>query len=295
MIDQTKLQDYIAKVEAELGVLLPEIGNEESPVRSAMRYSCEGGGKRIRPVLLLESCALCGGDVNDALPFACALEMIHTYSLIHDDLPCMDNDDLRRGKPSCHKQFGEAFALLAGDALLTRAFSVCADSAFAKKEPQKAVHAISLLANAAGDGGMIGGQEIDLLSEGEWIPVKRLAQMDRLKTGALIKAACEIGAVIGGADPSQIESLGNYASSLGMAFQIVDDILDVEGDADTLGKPIGSDAKSDKSTYVSLLGLKEAKRLAAHYTDEAVAALERFGENAAFLRELAIRLGSRTA
>ncbi|MBQ7596973.1 MAG: polyprenyl synthetase family protein [Clostridia bacterium] len=286
------LQTYIAQIESALFALLP---NEEgSDVCEAMRYSCAVGGKRIRPVLVLEACRLCGGDIALALPFACALEMIHTYSLIHDDLPCMDNDDLRRGQPSCHKKFGEATALLAGDALLTHAFCVCAESVLAKKHPETAIRAVALLSSLAGTSGMIGGQEIDLASEGKQISLQALREMDAKKTGALIKAACALGAVIAGASQEQTNALLLFAESLGQAFQVVDDILDVEGDTATLGKPVGSDAESNKSTYVSLLGLSAAKESAKALTEQAVGALSVFGEEAAFLRELSEKLCQRT-
>ena len=286
------LQTYIAQIESALFALLP---NEDgSDVCEAMRYSCAVGGKRIRPVLVLEACRLCGGDIDLALPFACALEMIHTYSLIHDDLPCMDNDDLRRGQPSCHKKFGEATALLAGDALLTHAFCVCAESALAKKNPEAAIRAVALLSSFAGTAGMIGGQEIDLASEGKQISLQTLREMDAKKTGALIKAACALGAVIAGASQEQTNALLLFAESLGQAFQVVDDILDVEGDTATLGKPVGSDAESNKSTYVSLLGLSAAKESAKQLTEQAVGALSVFGEEAAFLRTLSEKLCQRT-
>ena len=286
------LDAYVKKIDEVLLALLPK--DENSAVCSAMRYSISVGGKRIRPVLLLESCRLCGGAIESALPFACALEMIHTYSLIHDDLPCMDNDDLRRGKPSCHKQFGEATALLAGDALLTHAFAVCAESPFAKEHPDRALQAVGLLSSLAGTAGMIGGQEIDLASEGKQIPLERLREMDAKKTGALIRAACEIGAVLAGGSDAQKTSLAAYAENLGQAFQIVDDILDVEGDTATLGKPVGSDEASEKSTYVSLLGLERSKTTAAALTAQAVDSLSLFGADAAFLRDLAEQLCKRT-
>ena len=292
MLDSPDLQRYTAEIDAALQALLPR--NTQSAVCRAMRYSVAAGGKRIRPVLLLESCRLCGGDPKDALPFACALELIHTYSLIHDDLPCMDDDDLRRGRPSCHKQFGEATALLAGDALLTHAFALCAESGLAQTAPDRALRAVGLLSRLAGVDGMVGGQEIDLQSEGKAIPLDRLQTMDKLKTGALIRAACEIGAVLADAQEANRRALVQYAEALGQAFQIVDDILDVTSDAKTLGKPIGSDAENQKSTYVSLLGLSGAQAAAKRCTEEAVAALAAFGADAAFLRNLALQLETRT-
>ena len=291
----TRFDDYLEQINARLQALLPVCDYDAPAVCDAMRYSIAGGGKRIRPVLLLESCRLCGGNPQDALDFACALEMIHTYSLIHDDLPCMDDDDMRRGKPACHIAFGEASAVLAGDALLTEAFHTAAACAFAKQHPDRALEAIALLASLAGAGGMVGGQAIDLQSEGQAVSLSRLRLMDKLKTGALMKAACAVGAVLAGAEKAQRDALERYADNLGQAFQITDDILDVTSDSETLGKPVGSDAEQQKSTYVSLLGLETAKQKAADCTAAALQALEPFGEEAAFLRKTAERLLKRTS
>ena len=290
-----RFDSYLEMINRRLTALLPVCTYDAPDVCDAMRYSLDGGGKRIRPVLLLESCRLCGGDVADALDFACALEMIHTYSLVHDDLPCMDDDDMRRGKPACHIAFGEATAVLAGDALLTQAFAAAANSEAAKKTPARALEAIALLSKYAGAEGMIGGQAVDLQSEGKTIALSRLQTMDSLKTGALMRAACEIGAVLAGADNEKRAALVRYAEALGQAFQIVDDILDVTSDVQTLGKPIGSDAELQKSTYVSLLGLDRAKAAARDCTAAAIEALAVFGEDAAFLRSLAENLMTRTS
>lgn len=290
-----RFDSYLEMINRRLTALLPVCTYDAPQVCDAMRYSVDGGGKRIRPVLLLESCRLCGGDVKDALDFACALEMIHTYSLVHDDLPCMDDDDMRRGKPACHVAFGEATAVLAGDALLTQAFFAAANSEAAKKNPARALEAIALLAKYAGAEGMIGGQAVDLQSEGKTIALSRLQTMDSLKTGALMRAACEIGAVLAGADDEKRTALVRYAEAIGQAFQIVDDILDVTSDEQTLGKPIGSDAAQQKSTYVSLLGLDRARSAAQECTAAAVDALNVFGEDAAFLRSLAENLMTRTS
>ena len=276
------------------GHLLP--GDDgDGVVRAAMRYSVAGGGKRIRPALVLACCRLCGGDVNDAIDAACALELIHTYSLIHDDLPCMDDDDLRRGKPACHKRYGESFALLAGDALLTEAFHLVSTAPLAQKKPETALRVIAILSAEAGERGMIGGQVLDLRSEGQAIAIDRLRTMDEKKTGALMRAACTIGGVIAGADDLQLAALTRYAEDVGQAFQILDDILDVTSDEATLGKPIGSDAESEKSTYVSLLGLDGAKNEAAALTKRAIDALAPFGEKASFLVQLAQSLLTRSA
>ncbi len=290
-----RFDSYLEMINRRLTALLPVCTYDAPDVCDAMRYSLDGGGKRIRPVLLLESCRLCGGDVADALDFACALEMIHTYSLVHDDLPCMDDDDMRRGKPACHIAFGEATAVLAGDALLTQAFAAAANSEAAKKTPARALEAIALLSKYAGAEGMIGGQVVDLQSEGKTIALSRLQTMDSLKTGALMRAACEIGAVLAGADNEKRAVLVRYAEALGQAFQIVDDILDVTSDVQTLGKPIGSDAELQKSTYVSLLGLDRAKAAAKDCTAAAIDALNVFGADAAFLRSLAENLMTRTS
>ena len=291
----TRFESYLSLINTRLTQLLPVCEYDAPQVCDAMRYSIQGGGKRIRPVLMLESCRLCGGKPADALDFACALEMIHTYSLIHDDLPCMDNDAMRRGKPACHIAFGEATAVLAGDALLTEAFKAAAASAFAQEHPDRAVAAIALLAELAGACGMVGGQAIDLQSEGQQISLSRLRLMDKLKTGALMKAACAIGATLAGASSAQKDALETYADALGQAFQITDDILDVTSDNETLGKPVGSDAEQNKSTYVSLLGLERAKEKAADCTAQALWALAVFGNDADFLCQIAEQLLTRTS
>ncbi len=277
-------EEYIALVNDALENTLSLCG--DNIVAEAMKYSVRGGGKRIRPILVLEFCRLCGGDVTDALPFACAAEMIHTYSLIHDDLPCMDNDDMRRGQPSCHKKFSENFALLAGDSLLTHAFSTVLSSEFAKREPQVALSALAVLADGAGNLGMIGGQVIDLQSEGKQIGSETLEKMDSLKTGALIKAAALMGVIAGNGGEREMQAAEAFASKLGHAFQVVDDILDVVGSEDALGKPVGSDVESEKSTYVSLLGLEMSEIYAKKLTDEALSSLEVFGEEKQYLVNL---------
>lgn len=257
----------------------------------AMEYSLLAGGKRLRPIFAFEFCRLCGRDWKDAAPFAAAVEMIHTYSLIHDDLPCMDNDDMRRGKPSSHIKFGEANALLAGDSLLTFAFQTAGE---AKDIPADAVaKAVSLLARAAGCAGMIAGQVQDLENENKTVSVDDLRRVDVLKTGELIRCACQLGCIAAGADDKKLEAARVYAENLGIAFQIVDDILDVTSDEATLGKPIGSDAENCKNTYVSLLGLEKAQKIAAELTDKAIDALKVFGDEAEFLISLSEKLLSR--
>lgn len=283
--------EYITMINSALEKALEKCG--DNVVSEAMKYSVRNGGKRIRPILVLEFCRMCGGNVEDALPFACAVEMIHTYSLIHDDLPCMDNDDMRRGQPSCHIKFKEHFALLAGDSLLTYAFSSVLSSETAKKYPEKTLRALSVLAEEAGNKGMIGGQVIDLESEGKEINSETLEKMDNLKTGALIRASAVMGVIAAGGSEEQIEAAGSFALKLGHAFQVIDDILDVVGTEESLGKPVGSDAESEKSTYVSLLGLEMSQIYAKKLTDEALSSLEFFGEEAEFMTELSKKLLSR--
>lgn len=261
-----------------------------SRMTEAMSYSLENGGKRIRPVLTLEFCRLCGGDPEKALPYALAIEMIHTYSLIHDDLPCMDDDDMRRGKPSNHKVFGYADALLAGDALLTFAFEVLLS---ASDDPAKLAKAGAVLARAAGCSGMIAGQVMDLQNEGVSAPLETVTKTDKLKTGEMISAAAVLGCIAAGGSDEKIAAAEGYARNIGLAFQIVDDILDVTGDEAALGKPIGSDGENGKSTYVSLLGLEKSGELANELDEKAKAYLSVFGDEAGFLKELADRLSSR--
>jgi geranylgeranyl diphosphate synthase type II len=286
--------NYLSAAEEALDRYVPEPSLMQSDLFRAMRYSLLAGGKRIRPVLVLEFCGLCGGDQEAALPFACAIEMIHTYSLIHDDLPCMDNDGLRRGRPSNHVVFGEAQALLAGDSLLTMAFETMLSSESIRKiGAQRAANAAGVLARAAGAYGMAGGQAIDLMSEGKRIPMETLQKMDECKTGALIRAAAKMGCILAGAEDGLICAADKYAAAVGFAFQIVDDILDVQGDAKALGKPVGSDKENSKSTYVSLLGLENAKRAVLELTKTAVSALGAFKGDTDYLREFAEKLAAR--
>lgn len=279
--------NYVEIVNNALEKFLPK---GDDVVSQAMRYSVRNGGKRIRPVLVLEFCKVCGGDPMLALPYACALEMIHTYSLIHDDLPCMDDDDFRRGKPSCHVAFGEANALLAGDGLLTLAFETAAKSTLSA---DKTVKAVSQLAKAAGVCGMIGGQVMDLENEGKSVGVDVLEKTDALKTGELIRVACVLGCISAGADDEKIKNAESYAKDIGLAFQIVDDILDVTGDEKALGKPIGSDADNDKSTYVSALGLDGSTKKVDFLTERAKEALKSFDGDTAFLCDFADKMAKR--
>ncbi len=257
----------------------------------AVRYSLLDAGKRVRPTLCLEFCKLCGEDIKKALPFAAAVEMIHTYSLIHDDLPCMDNDEMRRGKPTNHKVYGEDMALLAGDALLTKAFEVALSSEI---ESEKVVKATKLLAEYAGTKGMVGGQCIDLSSEGKDVSLDVLKQMNIEKTCALIKASCQMGAVVAGASEKEVEAAGVYAENLGMAFQIRDDVLDLIGDAKELGKNTGMDKTLEKCNYLSLLGLEKCTQLVDDYTQKAIEALSIFSGDTSFAKNLAIKMKERT-
>lgn len=262
-----------------------------SDLYDAMRYSLLAGGKRIRPILLLETCRMCGGDVQKALPFACAVEMLHTYSLIHDDLPCMDNDDLRRGRPTNHKVFGEATAVLAGDGLLNAAFETmleCRDDL----PLDRVISAAACLSRAAGTRGMIGGQALDMAGEGHALTLAEVEELQRLKTGALIAAAAEMGCILAGGTVEARDSVRNYAQKLGLAFQIEDDMLDVTGDEDTLGKPIGSDAENEKTTFVTLKGLAQCSELVQQLTQEGKEALATF-QNSDFLCWLAESLVGR--
>lgn len=247
--------------------------NHWTDLYEAMRYSLLSGGKRLRPVMTLEFARLCGLDWHAAVPVGCALELVHTYSLIHDDLPCMDNDDFRRGRPSCHKKFGEATALLAGDGLLTKAFGVAAE---AELPGDVITEAVKTLSAFAGPEGMVAGQMIDLTNEKVPPTASVLELTYRLKTSALLQAACRMGVLAGGGNEAQLAAAGDYAYKLGMAFQIVDDILDVTGDSAVLGKPVGSDAANGKVTFVTLLGLEGAREMAAEYSRSALTALAAF-------------------
>lgn len=284
MTVETMLREYQMKLQNRFDILLPECDRLYSKTVRAARYSLLAGGKRLRPVLLLEFYRLCGGQDDCAYQFASAIEMIHTYSLIHDDMPCMDNDDMRRGKPSCHKQFDEATALLAGDALLTEAFSVAVRTTGLPAE--RIVKSIGILASCAGILGMIGGQTIDLETENNTASIDIITENYRLKTGALLKAAAVIGCILAGADPELEQAAAAYGEKLGLAFQVIDDILDAHGDPAALGKPTGSDRKNGKNTFVSLLGFEKSKQAAEQFTADAHAALAQFPGNIKNLSEL---------
>lgn len=264
-------------------------------LKEAMNYSLLAGGKRLRPVLCLSTASLFGLKAESVLPFAAALEMIHTYSLIHDDLPAMDDDDLRRGRPSCHKAFDEATAILAGDALLTDAFGFMAETG-KSLPPDRVLRALAAVASAAGAAGMVGGQVLDMECTGRTdVPLPTLRTLHALKTGAMFRVACTSGGLLAGAPEEGIEALHAYGEALGVTFQIVDDILDETADTATLGKPAGSDAAMGKTTYPSLLGLEQSRELAREYAEKAAACLAACpGPDAYFLRGLALMLVTRT-
>lgn len=284
--NQILLNAYVEKIEEQLLKFTDNKSELQGILLDAMEYSLTAGGKRLRPVLMLEFYRMCGGkDIDSILDIACSVELIHTYSLIHDDLPCMDNDDYRRGKPSCHKAYPENIALLAGDALNSLAFEVIANAAIdGRIGAEKAVMLISVLGKAIGSDGMIGGQVIDLQTENEVIDIDTLNTLQGCKTGALIEASCVMGVILAGKF-DMIPAAADYASAMGRAFQIVDDILDVTGTFEELGKPIGSDRQQHKNTYVTLLGMDRSEQIARQLTIQALGALKYF-DNSDFLSEL---------
>ena len=283
-MDKKQWNERIKLVEE---ALVKELGKDKALVpelAASMEYSLTAGGKRLRPILLMAAADAVGAKGTDFVQAACGIEMIHTYSLIHDDLPAMDNDDYRRGKLTNHKVYGEAMAILAGDALLTQAFEVILRQPHVSAE--LLLQVVKEMSIAAGPNGMVGGQVIDMLSEGKRISMEELRKMHMGKTGALFRAAIRSGAIMAQADEKQLEALTTYADCFGLAFQITDDILDVVGDEAVIGKPVGSDERNDKSTYVTLTSLEEAKKLAADTVQQALDALEVFGDEAKFLRDL---------
>ena len=271
-------------VDAELEHLLPAESERPSLIHQAMRYSVFAGGKRVRPILCIEAFGIFSSETAAVLPVACALEFIHTYSLIHDDLPALDNDDLRRGRPTCHKKYGEAMAILAGDALLTLAFEALAG---APAPPAERVALIREIASAAGTrDGMVGGQVADLEAEGKEVTPEMLEYIHRSKTAALIRASILAGAIAGGASREDQDLLGTFGGLIGWAFQVTDDILDVEESSAALGKTAGKDQAQQKATYPALFGLKKSHDIARELAERAMGALETFGARAANLREL---------
>ncbi len=279
------LEDRRLMVEEALKVALPQQDGPETRVVEAMRYSLFAGGKRLRPILCLAASEAVGGDLKAAMPAGCALEMIHTYSLIHDDLPAMDDDDLRRGKPTNHKVFGEAIAVLAGDGLLTEAFVLLSD--YNSLLPERAVQVIGVIAEAASYRGMVGGQVVDILSQNKRAELETVQQMHSRKTAALIAAATESGALSGKGSEAQVAALARYGRAIGLAFQIADDILDIEGDTELLGKTTGADVARGKVTYPAAVGLERSRQAANEMVNDALAALEGFDDRANPLRSLA--------
>jgi geranylgeranyl diphosphate synthase type II len=286
------LKQYLAvrrkQIDDALERFLPSEASLSGKVMEAMRYSVMAGGKRVRPILLLAGAEAVGCDTEKLLPAACALECIHTYSLIHDDLPAMDDDELRRGRKTCHVVFGEAIAILAGDGLLTLAFELMtSESLRSSFDPAVLNKAISMLAQAAGVFGMVGGQTADILMEGKPVDADTLRFIHRRKTGALLRVSVELGGYLGGGSEKEVASLAQYGTSIGLAFQVVDDLLDIEGDEVLTGKPVGSDEKNAKATYPALYGLERTKEMAKELLQESLDALEIFGSEAEPLRAIA--------
>ena len=281
-----ELAEYAALVESRLGGMVDSLGEIPSPLRDAMLYSLCAGGKRLRPALLLASCEAMGGDAESAMPFACGLEMIHTYSLIHDDLPCMDNDDLRRGRPTNHKVYGEAVAVLAGDGLLHGAMELMLRAACGMKD-LRGVRAAEAIARRSGVTGMVAGQNNDVTLEGTVPTPEKVRYIHTHKTADLLTAPIEAGMLLAGADTAQLEKGIAYGQSLGIAFQIVDDLLDLEGDAAVLGKQTGMDAQLGKLTWPAAFGVEQSRRDAESYIRQACEAATVFGENSHWFEKLA--------
>lgn len=288
-----EMKDRCAYIEAALEKSVPEQQEFPPVIFEAMRYSLMAGGKRLRPMMVLAACEAVGGKKEDALPFACALEMIHTYSLIHDDLPAMDNDDYRRGRLTSHKVFGEDMAILAGDGLLHHAMETMADACLKNPTPQT-TGAMKAIAHGAGIFGMLTGQVVDVHFEGKPLDIETLDFIHLHKTAAMIRGALEAGAIVGGADKETAEQFGLAGEKIGVAFQILDDILDVTSTLEELGKPIHSDEKNEKTTYVTLFGIEKSREIAAKLSDEAIDIWEKQGESCEFLLELTKYLLTRT-
>jgi geranylgeranyl diphosphate synthase type II len=288
---QARLSEYTHAVNRALDRFLPSETTKPATIHKAMRYSLFAGGKRIRPALCLAAAEACGGSIRDALPLACAVECIHTYSLIHDDLPAMDNDDFRRGKPTNHKVFGQGMAILAGDALLTIAFEIAAKSeGWSRYSHQKIVVE---LASGAGSLELIAGQVADLESEGKSIPAKELQYIHERKTSALLRCSARLGGMSANCSPAQLKALSKFGYNVGLAFQVIDDILDVTQTTDKLGKTAGKDTKAKKATYPSIIGLEKSRKVAQQLTARAFESVELFGRRGAALRDLADLLLSR--
>lgn len=282
-----ELKERSIYIEDKIESYLPKEEGYQKTIFEAMNYSLRAGGKRLRPILLMEAYKLCQGQGEDFVPYSVAMEMIHTYSLIHDDLPALDNDDLRRGKPTNHIVFGEAMAILAGDALLNTAYETMLNAAFKHPRPELSLRAAYEISRGAGIYGMIGGQVVDVESEDKKINKDKLDYIHMNKTAAMIVGSVRAGAILAGVDEDRLESLTKYAGNIGLAFQIVDDILDIEGDEKLLGKRVGSDLDNDKSTYPSLLGISESKKIVENLIEEAKTSLEVFDSDAEFMNALA--------
>ena len=276
--------DYIEKLLKEH---MPEEKGYQKTIFEAMNYSLKAGGKRLRPILTLEACRIVGGNEEDVIPFAIAIEMIHTYSLIHDDLPALDNDDLRRGVPTNHKVYGDAMAILAGDGLLNYAFEIMLKSSIGKENPAKYLNAINEIAKSSGVYGMIGGQVVDIESEDKKIEMEKLDFIHLNKTAAIIVGCMRAGAIIGDATEEQLENITKYATNIGLSFQIADDILDITGDESKLGKTVGSDIDNNKSTYPSLIGLEKSKEIANDLINESKTRISNIKGDTEFLNDLA--------
>jgi len=275
-------------VDEALRGLFVETEGPAADVVKAMKYSLFAGGKRLRPILCMAGADAVGGDARDVLPIAAALELIHTYSLVHDDLPLMDNDDVRRGKPTNHKVFGEALALLAGDGLLTEAFHIMTSMGRSRNaEPRALLNVIGLIAAAAGHRGMVGGQVVDIQSEGKRVDPSLVEFIHTHKTGSLIAASVSSGAILGGGEEKQVKAITSYGQRIGQAFQIADDILDIEGDSMALGKAVGGDARKRKMTYPSVLGLRKSKEIQKEMVELAIESLKAFDKRANPLRHIA--------
>ncbi|GAA0229212.1 polyprenyl synthetase family protein [Metaclostridioides mangenotii] len=289
----SSLKERASHIENILKENMPKEEGYQKTVIEAMNYSLSAGGKRLRPILTLEACKIVGGIEEDAIPFAVAIEMIHTYSLIHDDLPALDNDDMRRGRPTNHKVYGEAMGILAGDALLNYAFEIMLKGSLGKNNPEKYLSAVYEVARHAGIYGMIGGQVVDVESEDKQIGKEKLDYIHNNKTAAMIIGCMRAGAIVGGADQVELESVTNYAKNIGLSFQIVDDILDIVGDEEKLGKKVNSDIENNKSTYPSLLGLEKSRDIATELISDAKNSIETTFESVDFLKGLADYIISR--
>lgn len=279
------LKERAKDVDTALDSYLPSARSRPATIHKAMRYSLFAGGKRLRPILCLAAAEACDGEIEEAMPSACAVELMHTYSLVHDDLPCMDDDDLRRGRPTCHKVFGDGMAVLTGDALLTEAFLVLAQTSPTRRYPMSAF--VAELAITGGSTKLIGGQVMDLEGEGKDLTKAQLIRIHEAKTAALLTSSIRLGAMSANATSTKLEALTVFGYNLGLAFQVIDDILDVTQTTEQLGKTAGKDEAVAKATYPAVLGLEKARKEAHRYTDTAMAALKPFGSKATHLRQIA--------